>query len=421
MRQDNRVGQDWALGGQGDSEHILGPLIPDFTSTPYQVFCGDAWETIRRLRAGGTQFDCVVTSPPYFHQRMYGDDAREIGRENGKGGVDSFVSALVNVFKAIPLRPWASLWVNIGDKRGSEGEQLCIPECFVVAMKNAGFHRMDNVVWAKQVDLPDGKSIGRCMVEPATRRLNGNGWEPFYRFVVDPKGAWSDTCAVQVPRDRERFFHKGTVTPVEQNPYSTRMKCATSLEGRKLTNVWYVGNSREGNGHFAAYPKELVERPIVMTCPEWLVEDGGEIKPRVRIVEPTAYSEGPGRGKRAMGQYSLVESRDEGQLTHEEQKQEERRIENLREKSSRLDSARDYLARYPKSRGWTYEDKPVVGAGVVLDPFGGTGTTGEVAILLGRRFLGIDLYPDNCTRMKERCEKAFESLRNECRTGAEPR
>jgi hypothetical protein len=99
----------------------------------------------------------------------------------------------VKVFKAIPLEPWASTWVNIGDKRGKQGELLGIPERFVTAMSDAGFYRIDNVIWAKESVRIDGTSVGQAMIEPATRRLNGNGHEPFYRFVLDPKQAWSDT------------------------------------------------------------------------------------------------------------------------------------------------------------------------------------------------------------------------------------
>ena len=409
------MGSGWAIGEPIDAEYIQEPLIPDFRSKPYEIYCGDALETIRRLKAGGTEFDCLVTSPPYFNQRLYGDDPREIGRESGRGGVDSFISTLVGIFRESPLRPWASLWVNLGDKRSANGALLGVPSLFVAAMLNAGFFLKDDVVWAKEVVPVEGKSIGHCQVEPAPGRLNGNGWEPFFRFVADPKKAWSDTSAVRIPRDAGHFFHQGTDTPVEQHRYSKAMECVTSLEGRNIPNVWYIGNSRHGKGHFAAYPNELVERPIALTCPEWLVEGGGEIKPRVRIVEPVEYSEGPGRGKRAMGQYSLAKSKDGGQLTPEEQRQEERRLESLREKSGRMDFARRYIPKYPKTLGWTHMDKPVVGPGIVFDPFGGNGTTGYVAVLLGRRFVGIDLYQANAERMKERCEKAFERLKIERR------
>jgi site-specific DNA-methyltransferase (adenine-specific) len=138
-----------------------GTLIPDFGSKPYAVYCGDALETIRRLKSGGTQFDCIITSPPYFNQRIYGDDPREIGRESGKGGVDSFISTLVSIFKEIPVRPWASVWVNIGNKRSAKGTLLGVPYLFFAAMLNAGFFPMDDVIWMKEGLLVDGKSIGR--------------------------------------------------------------------------------------------------------------------------------------------------------------------------------------------------------------------------------------------------------------------
>ncbi|MGD0694791.1 MAG: site-specific DNA-methyltransferase [Terriglobia bacterium] len=384
---------DWLMGGAGVGEFDPGSLIPDFAAKPYEVYCGDAVETIRKLGAGGVRFDCVVTSPPYYRKRRYGKSEQEIGQEKD---VNSFVSSLVRVFREIPLRPWGSIWVNLGDKRGPNKELLEVPERFAVAMQNAGFFLVDKVVWAKEVVMVDGTSLGRCMVEPANGRLNENGWEPFYRFVRDPDKAWSDTCAVRIPRDSRHFFQEGTETPVAQHPYKLDMECVTSLEGKNASAVWYVGKSRKGRNFFAAYPSCLVERPIAMTCPEYLVDDGGEIKPRERIVEPTVYSEGPGKSKRMIGQYTST-------------------VENLQEKSGRMDSGRQYIPQYPRTLGWTHEDRSVVGPGIVLDPFGGTGTTGEVAILLGRRFVGIDLYQDNADRMKERCQKALARLRTERR------
>jgi hypothetical protein len=114
--------------------------------------------------------------------------------------VADYIGNLVAVFKAIPLAPWASIWVDIGDNRGKLGELLGIPERFVTAMCDAGFYRIDNVIWAKESVQVNGQSVGQAMIEPATRRLNGNGHEPFYRFVLDPKQAWSDTCAVRIPQ-----------------------------------------------------------------------------------------------------------------------------------------------------------------------------------------------------------------------------
>jgi len=371
------------------------PLSPDFSTKPYAVYTGDALETVSDLAAGGIKFDCVVTSPPYFHQRKYGEDGKEIGQEKGKNGVNLFIETLVTIFKAIPVNPWANLWINIGNKRGPDGTLMGVPSRFVIGMQDAGFYLMDDVVWAKEVVLVDGTTVGHCMIEPANGRLNGNGWEPFYRFVINPKRAWSDTCAVRIPRDAAHFFHEGTINPVEQHPYSDEMGCVTSLEGRNTTNVWHVGTSRKGKNHFAAYSEELVERPIAMTCPQWITENG----PRERVLEQVVYSEGARKSKRIFGQYSLVDS---GQHTEE----------SLQKKSGRMDSARHYISRYPRTKGWTHEDKPAT-SGIVLDPFGGTGTTGAVAIRLGRRFIGIDLYQDVTERMEKRCQDEWEKRQPE--------
>ena len=45
---------------------------------------------------------------------------------------------------------------------------------------------------------------------------------------------------------------------------------------------------------------------------------------------------------------------------------------------------------------------------VVCDPFAGSGTTGAVAMRLGRRFVGFDLDPENIDFMKKRFDDLFE-------------
>jgi DNA modification methylase len=407
-------------------------LTPDFSTQPYAVYCGDALETVTRLAAGGTKVDCVVTSPPYFNQRQYGTDAhdpaivsKEVGQEKE---VVNFIAALVNVFKAIPYQPWANVWVNIGNKRGKKGELLGVPSRFTIAMQDAGFYHMDDVAWVKEVvpvnahpiiiSEEDEKNenneeefakefatLGHCMVEPAARRLNGNGWEPFYRFVLDPKKAWVDTCAVRIPRDPKHFFKEGTAEPVPQPPYNSVMTCLTSIVGRNCTNVWHVGTSRKGEDHFAAFPEELVERPVAMTCPEWVTAEG----PRRRDIKQIVYFEGMGKSKRVFGQYSLVKdihTPDESTLTDENRGI----LEKKRGKAGRMDFARHYIPKYPETTGWTLSNLPAE-PGIVLDPFGGTGTTGKVALKLGRRFIGIDLYPDVADRMTKRCADTAATVR----------
>jgi hypothetical protein len=217
-----------------------------FACQPFSIIRGNAIEVLKQLQA---KVDCVITSPAYYQQRIYGTNSSELGRESS---VAEYIGNLVEVFKAIPLAPWSSIWVNIGDKRGKQGELLGIPERFVTAMCDAGFYRIDNVIWAKESVRIDGTSIGQAMIEPAKRRLNGNGHEPFYRFVLDPKRAWSDTCAVRIPRRN--------VTDVRYLSEEL-MRCHTSLEGRNLGNVWNIPMGQTRESHCAVFLPALIERP----------------------------------------------------------------------------------------------------------------------------------------------------------------
>lgn len=49
--------------------------------------------------------------------------------------------------------------------------------------------------------------------------------------------------------------------------------------------------------------------------------------------------------------------------------------------------------------------------GVVLDPFMGSGTTGLAALRLGRKFVGIDIHPDNIRLAEERVAQLLNSVK----------
>jgi site-specific DNA-methyltransferase (adenine-specific) len=303
-----------------------------FVSRPFEILHGDAKERVKSLPF---PVDCVVTSPPYFGQRSYGRSANELGRENT---VDSYIASLVEVFASIPLQPWASVWVNIGDKRGKDGGLLSIPKRFVLAMEAEGFRLIDEVIWVKEVTQVQGPPLGHGMIEPAPGRLNGNGHEPFYRFVRSKKDAWTDACAVRVQRRN--------VKGMRYLPESL-MECDSSLEGRNLNNVWLVPMGQTKRNHYAVFPPALVERPVAMTCPPAVTELG----PRDRMVEMVEYDDG--QSMRRAGKYTK---------------------EDYAEMSGRHDTGRSYVPRKPVTRGWTLSGLPSR-PGIVLDPFAGTGTS----------------------------------------------
>jgi len=319
----------------------------------------------------------VVTSPPYFQQRKYGDCDKEIGREKT---VDEYCFSLVSIFNSIQLHKQGSIWVNIGDKRSNEGGLLNVPEQFALKMLQTGWLLIDKVIWAKIEDNEDGTTDGNCMTEPANYRLNSNGFEFLYRFSK-VKTPWVDVCAVAIPRQEKNDNGVIRYLPPEL------MKVVTSIDGRNLHNVWREPFGQTSKKHYAVYPTTLCERPIAMTCPMKVCKHCGFLE--TRIYGKEVYDEGR-NSKRIFGKYNSIDKKLAG----------------------RMDIGRSYVAKKRVTKGWTTCEcmNPDWQPGIVLDPFMGSGTTGEVALKLGRSFIGVDIYDNYIDISKKRCEEAVNFM-----------
>jgi DNA modification methylase len=307
----------------------------------------------------------------------------EIGNE---GNLDTYCSNLVSLFNRIPLHDKGSVWVNLGDKRSPDGGIYMVPERFAMKMMESGWILMDKVIWAKVVVSDDGSTAGGCMTEPANNRLNGNGHEFIYRFART-KDAWFDPQSVSIPRQE-----KGDPSRIRHMPEEL-MKVESSVEGRNLHNVWRVDMGQTKKKHYAVYPTTLCERPIAMSCPMKVCHTCGHLE--TRVVEKVEYDEGRS-SKRVFGKYNSIEGDEKNEI---------------RKRSGRSDIGSRYVPRKPVTTGWTScPHRPV--PGIVLDPFCGSGTTGEVALKMGRDFVGIDLYDNFLEMTKERCEQVIALLKS---------
>ena len=280
----------------------------------------------------------------------------------------------------------------MGDKRDKDGGLICIPEYFMMEMIQRDWILLDKVVWAKIVDLDDGTTIGNCMTEPASHRLNSNGYEFLFRFAKN-KNAWADTCAIAIPRQEKKS--RGRPKKIRYLP-SELMTIETSIEGRNLHNVWRTTMGQTRKKHFAVYPTTLCERPVAMTCPMKVCGTCGHLQER--IIEKVEYNEGR-TSKRVFGKYQSVNDN-----------VDPKEIERIKKSSGRMDFAKQYVPRKPVTRGWTKCGHRNWQPGVVLDPFVGSGTTGEVALKMGRNFFGVDIYPEFLEMTRERCEKTVKYL-----------
>jgi site-specific DNA-methyltransferase (adenine-specific) len=139
------------------------------------------------------------------------------------------------------------------------------------------------------------------------------------------------------------------------------------------SDLWEIPTAPYKGSHYATFPPALVRRPVEAMCPRRVCRTCG--KPSERIVE--------------------VEQQDTGRTTNGAKPRD--RAESF--------AGTTYATRTVSSTttlGWSDCGHNDYRNGVVLDPFGGSGTTAEVATGLGRDAVLIDLDARNAELARER-------------------
>ena len=231
--------------------------------------------------------DMCVTSPPYYNLRDY-KNSGQIGAENT---VKDFVENLCKVFDEIHriLKPTGSCWVNIGDTYDKK-RLLQVPSRFEIAMCDRGWHLRNEIIWSK----PNPQPIS------SKDRFWGNH-EKFFWFVKDVKKYYFNRDAILVPQAEisiRRMFSKNNmskrkdfnatskegfaISSNSQDKHYARMREEMGIDKefnyeeliksgkcpmRPEFDVWDVPSVTYKGAHFAVYPPELIEKPILSCCP----------------------------------------------------------------------------------------------------------------------------------------------------------
>lgn len=207
-------------------------------------------EAVREESKGSPPFQMVLTSPPYWHQRKY-NALGEIGWEDTPV---AYIAVLVNLFGGVSsiLRDDGTLWVNIGDKRDSEGSKLNIPSRFAEAMRMDGWIVQQEIVWHKPDAIPRG---AECNIRPSENH------EMVYMFTKSKK-----------------FFY---------DAYAVRSPTAA------LRTVWTIPSSGKGK-HSAPFPRDLASMCILASTSEKQCANCG--KPYERKLHTQRVPTRPGKG-----------------------------------------------------------------------------------------------------------------------------
>lgn len=311
----------------------------------------------------------VITSPPYWGMRDYGVDEQHGLEET----LDDWLDVQIGVFEQVRriLRDDGTLWLNIGDNYVG-GELVGQPWALALAMKRAGWILRADIIWSKPNPIP----------QPSRKRPSLSH-EYIFLFVKSSNYFYDDFAV------RERSLHAGLVQKTRKPVYRGKSGARsgglpsqpTVPTSRNLRTVWSIpagGQAQES--HFAAFPERLPEICIKAgTSEKGCCEVCGA--PWTRIIEKTE-----------LGQKLL------GKEWHDRSEALKRGHRNAPPKAE---------GELYRSAGW----KPGCDCGLrlapcrVFDPYAGTGTTGRVALSLGRSFTGIELNPEwykaACKRLAE--------------------
>ncbi len=297
------------------------------------VHCSDCLDGMRQLPDESVQ--CIVTSPPYFRLRNYGVKG-QIGLETTP---EEYTTKLVEVFREArrTLKGDGTLWIILGDSYAGTG-------------KSGGGKQGEQ--WEKQGAQTVGRRGGKWSPPPAglkRKDLIGIPWRVAFGLQAD---GWY--------LRQDIIWHKPSPMPE-----SVSDRCTKAHE-----YIFLLSKSR----HYY-YDQEAIAEPLESDPATWgkhRTKDPGAQAPKPNPMF------GPGRNNRTGTEWGNGKTRNKRSVWT---------VDTKPYKDSHFAVFPDDLI------------EPCVLAGapegeIILDPFTGSGTTGEVAIRNGRRFLGLELNPE---------------------------
>lgn len=365
------------------------------------VIRGDAL----RLPIADESVDLIVTSPPYFALRSYRDagdhlDGQVGSEETPQDFLEALWSATAEMMRV--LKPTGSLWVNLGDKYvGSGGHNN---STLAGASRSSG-------------STLDGPQYSHRMAKERAKKVGGGG--------ADRRAEQRET----VRRNAPIQYNKATIGGARPKslmglPWRYALGCIDELGLILRAEVLWskpnglpesvkdrVRRSHEQLFHFTKEPKYFASTEEVREPPVYPLRSQTHNERAGASLRDGSTLEGTGMRPHTFDMDQSVHPA--GRLPGS--------VWTIATEPLRVPEALeiDHYAAFPTELprriilGWS------PAGGVVLDPFGGTGTTAMVARALGRVGVSLDLSSDYCRLARWRIFESGHGRKALARTNGE--
>jgi DNA modification methylase len=221
------------------------------------ILVGDVRKRLTELP--NNSVNCVITSPPYWGLRDYGQRG-QLGLESTP---DEYIANMVNVFREVRrvLANDGTLWLNIGDsysnvrfKNIKSKDLVGIPWMLAFALRTDGWYLRQDIIWAKPNPMPESVK-DRCT----------KSHEYLFMFSKFPT-YYFDYKSIKEPRVSSSNNHQfgGKKYNDPNNPiYSSPGSMYKSDGKRNKRDVWNIATQAFKGAHFAVMPEALVEPCIL--------------------------------------------------------------------------------------------------------------------------------------------------------------